>query len=169
MRASNPFLAAVLCLSVLASPSAHCLAMANEFVPERVFAGRSEGRGKLWLMLGKSRAFTVESLGTTQADGRLRLEQHVRFDGKVEQSRTWVMWQTSPGRYSATLTDAAGPVVGRTQRSRMTLHYPLNRWGLAMHQTMDLAKDRQSIDNVGTIRFLGIPIGKLRETIHLKQ
>ena len=79
------------------------------------------------------------------------------------------MWQTSPGRYSATLTEAAGPVVGRVKGSRLTLRYPLKRWGLVMHQTLDLATDQKTLLNSGSIRFLGIPVGRLRETIYLKQ
>lgn len=155
-------------LGMLASAAVHCQPLTNAFVPELAFAGRSEGKGEMGLMRGKKRPFTVISLGTTLADGRLRLEQRVQFEGKAEQSRTWVIWQTSPGEYSATLTDAAGPVVGRTQGARMTLRYPLNRWGLVMHQTMDLAQDRRTIANFGSIRFLGIPIGTLRETIQLR-
>ena len=165
---ANRFFLPVLMLSMLASSGAQCQPATAAFVPELVFAGGSEGKGELWLMLVKKRPFTVESLGTRQANGYLRLTQRVRFEGKAEHSRTWVMWQTSPGYYSATLTDAAGPVFGRTQGSRMTLRYPLNRWGLVMHQTLDLAADRHTIANTGSIRFLGIPIGKLRETIQLK-
>lgn len=168
MRPSKCYLSIVLVLSMIASAPGRCKPMGNAFVPELVFVGRSEGKGVMRLTLTKVRPFTVESLGTKQDDGRLRLEQKVQFAGKPEQTRTWVMWQTGPGHYSATLTDAAGLVVGRTQGSRMTLHYRLNRWGLVMHQTLDLARDRETIANVGTIRFLGIPIGTLRETIRLK-
>ncbi|MEO7974228.1 MAG: DUF3833 family protein [Thermoanaerobaculia bacterium] len=147
--------------------AAQSLAAGKAFVPVDVFAGRSEGKGEMRLLLGKKRAFTVESLGIPQTDGRLRLEQSVRFEGKPVQSRTWVMWQTEPGHYSATLTGAAGPVVGRTEGSRLTLRYPLKRWGLVMHQTLDLSGDGRTLANCGSIRFLGIPVGKLRETIQL--
>jgi hypothetical protein len=34
-----------------------------------------------------------------------------------------------------------------------------------MHQTLDLAADGRTIDNRATVRFLGVPIGWLRETI----
>lgn len=139
------------------------------FVPERVFAGHSQGKGELRLLLGKPRPFTVESLGTAQADGRFRLEQKVRFQGKAVQSRAWVMQQTSPGYYSATLTEAAGPAAGHTQGSRLTLRYPLKRWGLVMHQTLDLAKDGRTVANYGSIRLFGVEVGELRETIYLRQ
>ncbi len=49
----------------------------------------------------------------------------------------------------------------------MTVRYPLKRSGLVMHQTLDLADDRRTIANHGRIKLLGIPIGRLQETIQL--
>lgn len=144
-------------------------AATNVFVPEQVFAGRSQGKGELQLLMGKKQPFTVASLGTIRSDGRLSLTQDVQFEGKAVHSRSWVMWQSGPGRYSATLTDAAGPVVGRVEGNRLTLRYPLKRWGLVMHQTLDLTTDQKTLINSGSIRFLGISVGQLRETIQLKQ
>lgn len=148
--------------------SAQCRAAANPFVPEQVFAGRSEGTGELRLLLGKARPFKVVSSGTVQKDGRLTLGQQVHFQGKPVQSRSWVMWPLAQGRYAATLTEAAGPVVVRTSGNRLTLRYPLTHWGLVMHQTLDLMPNHQTVMNYGSIRFLGMEVGRLRETIQLK-
>lgn len=139
------------------------------FVPELVFGGSSQGIGHLKLGFGKARPFTVRSRGTRQADGGLKLDQVVRFDGEPPLYRSWLMWSTSAGNYSATLTDAAGPVVGRAVGSRFTLQYPLNHWGLVMHQTLDLAPDGKTIANLASIRWLGLQIGQLTETITLKR
>ena len=141
---------------------------ANPFVPEQVFAGASSGKGELQLVFGKPRPFTVASFGTMQHDGRLRLAQQVKFEGEPVKSRAWVIWKTGPDHYSGTLTEAAGPVVGVTSGSRMTLLYPLNRWGLVMHQTLDLT-GHGTVLNSGSIRFLGLQVGRLREIIRLKQ
>lgn len=46
----------------------------------RCLCGRSEGKGEMRLYLSSMRAFTVESLGSEQSDGRLRLEQKVKFE-----------------------------------------------------------------------------------------
>ena len=168
MTVSKRFVRTALLNTLLVASAAHSQMERKAFIPEEVFAGRSEGQGEMQFVLGKKRSFTVESLGTMQADGHLRLEQNVRFEGKAVQSRSWVMWQIKPGNYSATLTEAAGPVIVRTEGSRLTLRYPLTRWGLVMHQTLDLAKDGRTVANSGIIRFLGIPVGQLRETIRLK-
>jgi hypothetical protein len=170
MTARNGLATTALLAALLLSQALHAQsqALANSFVPEVVFAGHSQGTGELRLLLGRERPFTVDSVGTTQAGGRFRLEQDVRSEGQPPHSRTFVMWQTSPGHYAATLTDAVGPVLGDTDGNRLTLRYRLNRWGLVMHQTLELARDERTVLNYGRIRFLGIPIGTLRETIVLK-
>lgn len=144
-------------------------AAAAEFVPEQVFEGRSSGRGVLDLAFATPRAFAVESTGRTRPDGSFDLLQVIRFEGQPERSRTWSMRRVGPGTYVASLTDAAGPVEVRTAGSRMTVRYRLTRWGLVMHQTLDLADDGRSIANTGRIRFLGIPVGRLDETIRVER
>jgi hypothetical protein len=37
-----------------------------------------------------------------------------------------------------------------------------------MHQTLELMPDGKTIDNVGKITLLGIPVGRLHETITRK-
>lgn len=150
---------------VLAAALVPALVQGADFVPEAVFAGHSRGTGELGLLFGRDRAFTVRSHGVPHADGSFVLTQEVRFEGRPAQMRTWVMRRTGPGTYAATLTGAAGPAVGTVEGSRMTLRYPLTDWGLAMHQTMDLSDDGATVANHGRIRFLGLPVGELREII----
>ena len=102
-----------------------------------------------------------------QSDGSFRLDQEVRFENEPVEYRSWIMQQSGTGSYTGTLTGAAGPVVGHIEGSRMTLHYPLNNWGLHMEQTMELAEDGRIIMNYGRIHFFCIPVGELWETIQL--
>jgi hypothetical protein len=37
-----------------------------------------------------------------------------------------------------------------------------------MHQELELSADGKTIDNIGVIKLLGIPIGRLQETITRK-
>lgn len=154
----------VLALGLLA---AQAPALAVDFVPERVFAGRSAGEGELKLLFRQAQVFTVESRGTERPDGTFQLDQTIRFSGQPARVRSWVMRRSGPGTYSATLTDAAGPVAARIDGPRMTLRVPLTHWGLIMHQTLEVADDGRTIDNRGRIRLLGVPFGRLRETIRL--
>ena len=137
------------------------------FTPQNGFSGASEGQGSLKLFLGKPRPFHVESRGSKQSDGTFRLDQTVTFQGEAPQTRFWIMSTTTPNHYSATLSDAAGPVQGVTAGSTLSLHYRI-KGPLFMHQELKLAPDGQTIDNVGVIRLLGVPVGRLSETITRK-
>lgn len=80
----------VLVALLLISLAAHSQTEGKAFVPDKVFAGRSEGKGEMQLFLGKTRPFTVERLESTQSDGRFRLEQNVQFERESVQSRSWM-------------------------------------------------------------------------------
>ena len=155
----------------LATSAATALLSAAEqplvFTPQNGFSGASEGQGSLKLLLGKPRPFHVESRGSEQSDGTFRLDQTVTFQGEAPKTRFWIMSTTTPNHYSATLSDAAGPVQGVTDGSTLSLHYRI-KGPLVMHQALTLAPDGQTIDNVGVIRLLGVPVGHLRETITRK-
>jgi len=135
-----------------------------EFTPNAGFAGESEGNGSLQLLLGKPRPFHVQSRGSEQADGTFRLEQTISFEGEPARERVWVISTVSPNRYSASLSDAAGPVTGTTSGPHLSLRYRV-KGPLVMHQELELMPDGKTIDNVGTITLLGIAVGHLRETI----
>ncbi len=135
-----------------------------EFTPKNGFGGASEGNGSLKMFLGKPRQFHVESRGTEQSDGTFRLEQRVTFQGKPPQDRVWIFTTITPNHYSGRLSDAAGPVTGSTSGARLSLQYRV-KGPLVMNQQLELLPDGKTIDNVGTITLLGIPVGQLHETI----
>lgn len=153
----------VLCISVV-SVSSQAKEGSSEFTPHNGFSGQSEGNGMLRLFLGKRRLFRVESHGYDQPDGTFRLDQTVTFQGKVSQERFWILKTIRQNHYTGTLSDAAGRVTGLTNGSRLLLKYRV-KGPLIMHQTLKLMPDGKTIDNVGKITFLGIPVGHLHETI----
>jgi hypothetical protein len=154
---------------------AACLSVADvfageqqpEFTPQNGFSGESEGHGSLKMLLGKPQPFQVTSRGSEQADGRFRLDQIVTFQGEAPRERFWILSTTSEHHYSATLSDAPGLVKGVTTGPRLSLRYRV-KGPLFMHQELELSADGRTIDNVGTITFLGIPVGHLHETITRK-
>lgn len=156
----------VLCISVV-SVSSQAEEGSLEFTPHNGFSGHSEGNGMLKLFLGKQRLFHVESHGYDQADGTFRLDQTVTFQGKASQERSWILKTTPQNHYTGTLSDAAGRVTGFTNGSRLLLKYRL-KGPLIMNQTLELMPDGKTIDNVGKIKFLGITVGHLHETITRK-
>ena len=159
---SMPFL--TLILVALLIPGLSFAAEQPQFTPQAGFGGASEGNGTLTLLLGRTQSFHVASLGTDQSNGSFRLEQRIAFQGKPPQDRVWILIAVSPDRYSGSLSDASGPVTGFTSGSRLSLRYRL-KGPLVMHQELQLMPDGKIIDNVGVITVLGIPVGRLRETI----
>lgn len=134
------------------------------FTPSAGFGGESEGRGTLKFVFRKARAFYVTSRGAQQGDGTFRLDQTITFAGEPPQSRFWVMTKTAEHHYAATLSDAAGPVEATVSGARLSLRYRV-KGPVYMHQELVLSSDGRTIDNVGVVRLLGIPIGRLQETI----
>lgn len=133
------------------------------FTPQAGFGGVSEGNGTLKLLFGKPRPYHVDSAGHVLADGTFRLDQTVLFQGESPRHRHWILRTVSPGKFAGTLSDAAGAVTGHTEGRRLLLRYRLNG-PLVMHQALEIMSDG-TIDNVGSITLLGIPVGHLQETI----
>jgi hypothetical protein len=138
-----------------------------EFTPQNGFGGTSEGNGSLVLLFGQPQPFHVESHGSQQGDGTFRLEQTVTFLRKAPQNRVWILTTVSPNHYSATLSDAPGPVTGSTSGPHLSLQYRV-KGPLVMNQELQLMSGGKTIDNVGVITLLGIPVGHLHETITRK-
>ncbi len=157
----------VLCISVAGVSAQTKEGSSVEFTPQNGFGGQSEGEGKLRLFFGKQRLFHVESHGYDQADGTFRLDQTVTFKGQPSQARFWILKTSGQNHFTGSLTDAAGPVTGHTNGSRLQLKYRV-KGPLIMHQTLELMSDGKTIDNVGKITLLGITVGHLHETITRK-
>lgn len=160
-------LSAWMLITLMAGASALAAAPQPDFTPRTGFAGASEGDGVLTMLLGKPQPFHVESQGMAQADGTFRLEQTVAFQGKPARDRVWILTTVGRNRYTATLSDAADPVTGTTMGPRLSLQYRV-KGPLVMHQELTLRPDGKTIDNLGVITLLGIPVGHLHETIMRK-
>ena len=166
MVGNRILVAAVVALA--AGDSLRAQGPAVAFTPRAGFGGRSEGNGTLRLLLGKPRPFHVESSGHDRPDGTFQLDQAITSRGKPTQHRTWVMTAVGPHQYAATLTDAAGVVAARTDGNRLSLRY---RYAgpFVVHQTLELMPGGRTIDNVGWITLLGLPVARLHETIVRKE
>ncbi len=151
------------CLALFAWPALGAQSGANHFTLDAGFGGASEGHGTLKLLFGAVRPFRVESHGQRLVDGTFRLDQTVRFQDKAPNRRHWLLSTVQADTYAGTLSDAAGRVTGRALGARLLLRYRL-KGPLVMHQTLELMPDG-TIDNVGKITFLGVPVGRLHETI----
>ncbi len=137
---------------------------APAFPVARFFSGRTQGEGMLTVLLSGPRAIRVSSLGRSEADGAIALDQTISEQGRPVRTRSWRLREVAPGRYEGTLSDAAGPVIGEARGNRLHLRFPM-RGGLHAEQWLSLAPDGRSARNVLRVRKLGVTVAALDETI----
>ncbi len=135
--------------------------------PERFFSGATGSSGVLQSRSGApTHRFGVEGSGTSLADGTFRLEQRVTFEGKEAETRTWTLRRLDDHRYTATLTDAVGPVEAEAYGDLFHLVYAMKSpFGGRMEQWMYLQPDGRTIVNEATVSVFGIVVAHLSERI----
>ncbi len=151
---------------VHAVPPETLTAAAPEFRPELYFSGTATGQGVLQTGGGKpARSVRVESRGAAMPDGRFRLDQEITYgDGKTA-SRYWIITRLEGGHYTATLSDAAGPVTAHVRGNLFHLRYMMKKPFVTMEQWLWLQPDGRTVLNEGTIRMPGRTIARLSEVI----
>ena len=80
--------------------------------PLRFFQGRTETLGTVKVIF--HRPYKTHSLGQgrIEPDGSLTLVQRVQDEGKPATQRWWHVREMSPDRYTATMSEAVGPLTG---------------------------------------------------------
>ncbi len=136
-----------------------------ELRPELFFAGRTHGEGALFVRGRRPRPLHVEGMGRTERDGAFRLDQMVTYDDGASETRSFRVQRTDATHYTATLSDAKGPVAAETIGSRFHLRYLLRQPAVYMEQDLYLHGDGRSVTNEATVTVLGIPVARLAETI----
>jgi Protein of unknown function (DUF3833) len=135
------------------------------FRPELFFGTTAVGNGVIQSASGKAaRQIRVESRGSVLPDGRFRLDQTIYEGSKVNQ-RHWIMTRVDDHRYTATLSDAAGPVKAEVYGNLFHLRYLLKKPFVTMEQWLYLQPDGKTVLNEGTIRMPGRTIARLSEII----
>ena len=135
------------------------------FRPEAFFGTTAIGNGVIQSAGGKpSRQIRVESRGSILPDGRFRLDQTIYEGGKVSQ-RHWIMTRLDDRRYTATLSDADGPVTAEVYGNLFHLRYMLKKPFVTMEQWLYLQSDGKTVLNEGIIRMPGRTIARLSEII----
>ena len=103
-------------------------------------------------------------------DGRLRLDQTITqtqpgVPGEKVSKRFWIMTRVDEHRYTATLSDAAGPVTAEVRGNVFHLRYLLKKPFVHMEQWLYLQADGKTVLNEGTITMPGRVIARLSEVI----
>lgn len=159
MKPATHFLIALLALT-----AADARAAEPAFDPVSFFSGTTVGEGKLKKALSAAEASHVVSHGRVEADGTLVLEQTVAIGKEPMRRREWRLRRSAPGRYTGTITDAAGPVKAQVDGPVLSIAYR-TKDKLSVEQEITLAPGGQSARNVMKIRRFGITFATLDETI----
>lgn len=128
------------------------------------FTGRTEGNGRLHVILSRARAVHVRGSGEMLAHGWLRLVQTVDEEGKPPVQRQWMIRRAASGHYVGWLSDAREPVVADTEGSRLRIRFRMAH-GLRAEQWLVLRPDGQAARNRMTVRKFGIVVATLDESI----
>jgi len=133
------------------------------FNPVEFFRGHTHGEGTLKIIFQASKHISVDSVGRTEKDGSLLLEQVVHEDGKPPRIRYWRLRQTGPARYEGTLTDAASPVRVDVEGDRIRIRYK-GKDHLDFDQWLTPAGPKQ-VNNAMRVKRFGITVAHYDEVI----
>ena len=135
--------------------------------PEAFFAGVTRSTGVIEAASGApSERLQVQGRGQLLADGRFELVQTVARGGGAETTRVWVMTISSPHSYTATLTDASGPVRGEAYGDLFHIRYSIKGVPLgSMEQWLYLQPDGRTVVNEGVVRVAGVVVRRISERI----
>ena len=143
--------------------AAALMAATAAFNPVEFFRGRTHGEGTLKVIFQSAKQMSVDSVGRTEKDGSLLLEQVIHEPGKPPRTRYWHMRQTAPDRFEGTLTDAAGPVRVDVAGERIRIRYK-GKNHLDFDQMLTAAGARQ-VNNSMRVRRFGITVARYEEVI----
>jgi len=151
-------------IGVLIGFSPHTWAAGPAFDPVAFFNGTTVGEGELKKALSSAEASHVVSHGRVEGDGTLVLDQTVAIAGEPLRRREWRLRESAPGRYTGTISDAAGAVTARVDGPVLSIAYR-TKDKMSVQQAITLAPGGQSARNVMKIRRFGITFATLEETI----
>jgi len=133
------------------------------FNPVDFFRGRTHGDGTLKVIFQAPKQIKVDSMGRSEKDGSLLLEQVIREPGKAPRTRYWRLRETAPNRFEGTLTDAAGPVRVEVAKDSVRIRYR-GKDNLNFDQLLTPAGPREVRNRMRVKRF-GIVVAHFDEMI----
>lgn len=141
-----------------ASASAETAGTDRSGDPMHFFEGRTESLSTIRVIMRKP--YRSRTLGDgTIDDGVLHLVQRVHEDGKAPFERRWRVRQLGPGRFSATMSEATGPVTV----DRLGGHYRFRfkmKGNLSIEQWLIPLPGGTSARSKLSIRKFGMTVGR---------
>lgn len=131
--------------------------------PMRFFEGRTESLSTVKVIMRKP--YRSRTLGEGKIDdGVLNLVQRVHEEGKAPYDRRWRVRQVAPGRFTATMSEAIGPVVAEEIGGRYRFRFRM-KGNLAIEQWLTPLPGGKVARSKISIRKLGMTVGRSEGTI----
>ncbi len=128
------------------------------------FSGKTEGEGRLKVVMRKTKTVRVRGSGSIDASGKVILNQTVETAGKPSTTRTWIISALGNNRYGGSLTGSVSPIRGIVSGNCLHLWLKL-KGGLTAQQWLYLQPGGRVALNRMVIRKMGIQVATLEETI----
>jgi hypothetical protein len=130
------------------------------------FTGRTHADNVVRIALHGPHKLIVDSIGGRNKEGNFVLIDTVQEEGKPVRKRTWEMHPVGPGRFTGSLSDAAGPVDVITQGNSATISYVMKDGNLKITQQIQLQSDGKTLSNHVIAKKFGMKFGEVDGTIH---
>lgn len=138
----------------LALPAA---ASAASIEPFEFFEGRTENQSTVKVALKKSYSSRAIGHGRREADGTFTLVQKVEDQGRPTHERRWHVRQVGPGRYSATMNEAVGPVTIERVGDRYRFRFKM-KGKLSAEQWLSPLPGGRAARSIVRIKKLGVTV-----------
>ena len=132
--------------------------------PELVafFTGNTSGQGTYRQWLSGPKPLQVTSQGGMVGDN-FQLDQQIRIEGKAPRKRQWIMRPDGKGGWTASLTDATGPVEMVRQGHALRIRYEMKN-GVKVEQSLRQFDERTIYNRMRFTRF-GLTLARIEERI----
>jgi hypothetical protein len=125
--------------------------------PLRFFAGRTETRATVKVLFKKPYGSRSLGHGRIEPDGSLTLVQRVEDDGQPPHERRWRVREAGPGRWTASMSEASGPVVIEQVGERYRFRFPM-KGHLSVEQWLTPLAGAKSARTVTKVRKFGMTV-----------
>ena len=125
--------------------------------PLNFFEGRTEMVSTVKVVMKKPFRSRTVGRGQILPDGSLALIQHVQEDGKPAIERRWRIRQVASGRFTGTMSDAAGPVTVEQVGGKYRFRFKI-KGGLDVDQWLTPQPGGRVAHSKATVKKLGMRV-----------
>lgn len=151
-------------LAVISAFYAPAPAPVQQFDPIRFFEGRTEGVGKLKIVLRKAHDVRFRGHGAIQLDGSIIFDQVVEREGERTERHRWHMRAGAGNRYTGTVSTARGPISAERNGDVFRMRY-VDKDGFAIDQSFTAHGDGRTATIRLKAKKMGMTVATMQQTV----